>query len=72
MLVTINPPGEFYQEGDEVDSRNVLVYNEVDFDSHVKMQKFMETFYAFENVSGNQGSHMIIDIKSIEFKKGRL
>lgn len=68
VLVTINPPGAFYNEGEDVDASRVLVYNEIDFDSHVRMQKFLETLYAFVNVPENQGSHMIIDIKSVEFK----
>lgn len=45
------------------------MYNEINFQSHVKSQKFMETFYAFVNVPTDHRAHMIIDIKSVRFRR---
>ena len=66
-ICSINPPGALYQ--DEVGYEKVIVFNEINFSSHVKSQKFMESFYAFVNVPENEVTHMIIDIKSVKFKK---
>jgi len=66
-VCSINPPGSLYQ--DEIGFEKVIVFNEVDFNSHVKGQKFLETFYAFVNVPPSENVHMIIDIKAIKFDK---
>lgn len=66
-ICSINPPGSLYQE--EKRNEKVIVYNEINFDSNVKAQKFLETFYAFVNVPTDENAHMIVDIKSIKFRK---
>lgn len=67
VICTINPPGGFYK--DPVSLDKIVNYTEVDFNSHVKGQKFKETFYMFINVPTNQRAHMIIDVKAIKFKR---
>ena len=66
-VCSINPPGSLYQE--EPGYEKVIVFNEIDFDSNVKGQKFTETFYSFVNVPSNEKVHMIVDLKAIKFKK---
>lgn len=49
----------------------ILVYNEINFNSSVKAQKFLETFYGFVHVPEDHRAHMIVDIKAIKFRKGK-
>ena len=67
VICSINPPGSLYKEKKSFE--RLIVYSDVNFDSHVRGQKFTETFYAFVNVPIDKKAHMIIDVKSIKFKK---
>ncbi|CAI2359223.1 unnamed protein product [Moneuplotes crassus] len=66
-ICCINPPGSLYQQPIGYDK--VIEFNEIDFNSHVKGQKFHESFYAFVNVPSNENVHMIVDIKAIKIHK---
>lgn len=67
VICSINPPGSVYQKDRSFDK--TIIYSDVNFDSNVRGQKFTETFYAFVNVPIDKKAHMIIDVKSIKFKK---
>ena len=67
VICSVNPPGSFYRDEKSLD--RIIVYNNIDFESRVKGQKFMETFYGFINIPIKKNTHMIVDVKSIKFRK---
>jgi len=67
VVCSINPPGSLYQENSSADK--IVVYNEINFGSKIKGQRFKETFYMFVNLPVNHRSHLVVDIKSIKFKR---
>ena len=66
-LCSINPPGSMYRNVPSYEK--VIVFNEINYDSYLVAQRFTESFYMFKNVPVDYKTHMIIDIKSVKFKK---
>ena len=64
---SVNPPGGLYNEPKNFGK--VVLYNEIDFKSYIRAQKFSDIFYSFVNVPMQASSNVIIDIKSIKFLK---
>ena len=64
---SINPPANFYQETPTFDK--LVVFDELDFDSHVKTPKFKEALFVFSNVPVDYNTHLIIEIKAVRFNK---
>jgi hypothetical protein len=67
VIWSLNPPGNMYQASPSFEK--IWLYTDVNLNSPLGLQQFIESFFVFKNVPVDFRAHMIIDIKSIKFRK---
>ncbi|KAL4430115.1 hypothetical protein ABPG74_013562 [Tetrahymena malaccensis] len=71
-LVSLNPPGEFYQEGQDIgDSKNVNLVSDVNLLSYAESPQFNSEFMYFRNQPFNRYLSVIVDVKAVQLSKDK-